>query len=91
MNDLNEKSATFNLLRLTSELLEQIRVLRLHVQALEWAFTEGNAEKTRRLAAMRHVLDQDRPAVETERDQQWMAWLIGKQREVERDRAERPN
>lgn len=91
MNDLNHKSATFNLLRLVSEQRDQIRELRLHIQALEWAVTDGKEEEIRRLAAMQYVLNRDTPISETERDRQWESWLLSKQREIELDRVEIPN
>lgn len=87
----NDKSAVYNLLRLVKEQNDAIHELRLLLGAVTWLVTRGDEEKTRELNAMIWMIDQRRPDAEMERDEQWRAWLLSAQRDVEQNRPEVPS
>lgn len=87
----NDKSVVFNLLRLVREQREAVHELRTLVGAVLWMVTKGEPSAMREINEMIWRIDQARPPADAERDEQWQAWLLSVQREVEQDRAEIPN
>lgn len=88
--DFNDKNAVYNLLRLIQEQNTAIHELRLLLGAVTWLVTRGDKDKTRELQEMMWLIDNGKPLA-TERDEQWRAWLLSTQREVEKSRAEIPS
>lgn len=90
MNEPNDRNALYNRLRLVKEQNDLLHKMWSVVTALAWLVTENDDEKMRRLKAMEWMLNNDRPKSQTERNEQWRAWLISTQREVEQGRADLP-
>jgi hypothetical protein len=88
--DFNDRNAVYNLLRLVKEQNTAIHELRLLLGAVTWLVTRGDAEKTRELNEMIFRIDHGKP-LDNEREEQWRAWLMSTQREVEQGRAEIPS
>ena len=88
--DFNDKAAVYNLLRLVREQNDVIHQLRLMVGALMWLATKGDQEKLREFNAMMWSIDHGKP-LDTEHEEQWRAWLLSTQREVELGHAELPS
>ena len=91
MSELNDKNAIYHLLRLVREQQDAIHQLRLLLGALTWLVTKGDEQKLRELNATIWQIDKARPSSDTERDEQWEAYLLSAQREVEQDRPELPS
>ena len=91
IDPLDGKSAIYALARLIDEQDKQIQTLQAMVGALLWMATHGDDDKTREFAAMKWKIENARPDGETERDEQWRAWLLATQREVEQGHAEVPS
>ena len=89
-SSLNDKSVVYNLLRLVREQRDAIHQLRLMVGALSWFVAGTDEEKWREFKAMMWLIERGKPD-DSERDQQWEAYLAGTQREVELGRPEMPN
>jgi hypothetical protein len=87
----NDKGVIYAFARLIDEQEKQIRTLQSMVGAVLWMATRGDENKMREFAAMKWKIENARPDVETERDEQWRAWLLATQREVEQGRAEIPS
>jgi hypothetical protein len=90
IDPLDGKTAIYALARLIDEQEKQIQTLQAMVGALLWMATRGDADKMREFAAKKWLIENERP-METERDEQWRAWLLATQREVEQGRAEIPS
>ena len=89
-SSLNDKNVVYNLLRLVREQRAAIHQLRLMVGALSWFVAGSDEEKWREFNAMMWLIDNGKPG-DSERDQQWEAYLAGTQREVELSRPEIPS
>jgi hypothetical protein len=91
MQDRDHKQEIYDLISLVREQNDVIQRLRLMFGALTWLVTHGDEEKIRQLHAVMWALDRKTPAEDRQRDEQWQAWLLTMQRELEQGKAEIPS
>ena len=87
---MSDKSVVYELLRVVREQRAQIDQLRMMIGGLMWFATHGDEEKLHEFHAVMWKLEQSKPP-EPERDQQWDAYLIATQHELEQGRPQIPS